>query len=87
MAAESSTASVPTTGPSPSSAAAPVSQTKDKRPSRYIEIVPAVVALLAAVLFFSVTGNWNSWTGGRAIQETDDAYVRADLTPLALPRV
>ncbi|MBO0726279.1 MAG: HlyD family secretion protein [Blastocatellia bacterium] len=37
---------------------------------------------LAAAIFFSITGGWNSWVGSREIQETDDAYLRADLTPL-----
>jgi membrane fusion protein (multidrug efflux system) len=30
-----------------------------------------------------ITGNWNRWIGERASQETDDAYLRADLTPLS----
>jgi membrane fusion protein (multidrug efflux system) len=46
-------------------------------------IVPAVVALLAAALVFTITWNWNSWEGGRIDQVTDDAYVRGDLTPLS----
>ncbi len=84
MSAESSTASTTTAGPSPSPAVAPATESKEKRKSRYIAIVPPIgVALLAAAMFFTITGNWNSWTGGRTIQETDDAYVRADLTPLS----
>src|SRR5262249_61872797 len=30
-----------------------------------------------------ITGNWNRWTADRASQKTDDAYLRADLTPLS----
>ena len=30
-----------------------------------------------------ITGNWNRWVGDRTSQSTDDAYVRADLTPLS----
>ncbi|MFZ1973863.1 MAG: HlyD family secretion protein [Candidatus Acidiferrales bacterium] len=45
--------------------------------------VPALVVLLAAVVVFTITRNWNSWEGGRIEQVTDDAYVRGDLTPLS----
>jgi len=82
MAAESSTASVTATGPSPSQAP-PASQSKEKRKSRYLEIVPLIVVLFAAALLFGIAGNWNSWVSSREIQETDDAYVRSDLTPLS----
>ena len=44
---------------------------------------PALVVLLAAAIFATVTWNWNSWEGGRIEQTTDDAYVRSDLTPLS----
>jgi membrane fusion protein (multidrug efflux system) len=30
-----------------------------------------------------VTSDWNRWTADRPTQETDDAYLRADLTPLS----
>jgi membrane fusion protein (multidrug efflux system) len=30
-----------------------------------------------------ITGNWNTWASERPVQETDDAYLRADLTPLS----
>jgi membrane fusion protein (multidrug efflux system) len=39
--------------------------------------------LLAAVVIFTITRNWNSWEGGRVEQVTDDAYVRGNLTPLS----
>lgn len=44
---------------------------------------PALVVLLAAAIFITITRNWNSWEGGRIEQTTDDAYVRSDLTPLS----
>jgi len=44
---------------------------------------PILVLLLALVVLFTVTHNWNSWEGGRVKQVTDDAYVRGDLTPLS----
>jgi membrane fusion protein (multidrug efflux system) len=39
--------------------------------------------VLAVVLLFTITGNWNAWTGAAAKQTTDDAYLHADLTPLS----
>jgi membrane fusion protein (multidrug efflux system) len=38
---------------------------------------------MAAAIVALITGNWNRWVGERASQETDDAYLRADLTPLS----
>ena len=46
-------------------------------------IVPVVTLVVAAALLFTIKGCWNSWEGGGAEQRTDDAYVRADLTPLS----
>src|SRR5262245_8814417 len=83
MSAESSTASKSITAASPSEAVVPDTRAKDKVGPRWTQIVPVIVLLLAAGLFFFVRGNWNSWSGSRGTQETDDAYVRADLTPLS----
>jgi membrane fusion protein, multidrug efflux system len=44
---------------------------------------PLLVVLLAALVVFTITRNWNAWEGGRIEQVTDDAYVRGDLTPLS----
>jgi membrane fusion protein, multidrug efflux system len=46
-------------------------------------IVPAIILLLAAAIIVVITGNWNTWVSERVSQNTDDAYVRADLTPLS----
>ncbi len=46
-------------------------------------IVPVVVLVVAGALLFTIKGCWTSWEGGHAEQRTDDAYVRADLTPLS----
>src|SRR5271166_3208554 len=46
-------------------------------------LVPTVILLMAAGIIFLIAGNWNTWASERAAQETDDAYVRADLTPLS----
>src|ERR1700721_846164 len=46
-------------------------------------IVPVVVLVVAGALLFTIRGCWTTWEGGGAEQRTDDAYVRADLTPLS----
>ena len=46
-------------------------------------VTPILVVLLALAVLITVTNKWNSWEGGKAEQETDDAYVRGDLTPLS----
>jgi membrane fusion protein (multidrug efflux system) len=46
-------------------------------------LVPATILLLAAGIVLLITGNWNTWAGERVSQKTDDAYVRADVTPLS----
>jgi len=58
--------------------------TKRSLPRRLARwIVPAIILLLAAGILILITGNWNTWTGERVWQRTDDAYIRADLTPLS----
>src|SRR5271169_430781 len=46
-------------------------------------VVPATILLMAAGILFLIGSNWNTWASERALQKTDDAYVRADLTPLS----
>jgi len=46
-------------------------------------VVPAVILLMAAGILILIAGNWNTWASERPSQETDDASVRADLTPLS----
>lgn len=51
-------------------------------PNRAI-IISSRVLSVAALLFFAINTGWTSGYGGRADRETDDAYVRADMTPLS----
>lgn len=44
---------------------------------------PVLVLLLAAAILFLIVTNWNAWAGSRGSQKTDDAYLRADITPLS----
>ena len=50
-------------------------------------LTPLVILLMAAVIIIQITvlitGNWNRWVSNRVSQQTDDAYLRADLTPLS----
>lgn len=46
-------------------------------------VVPVAILLMAVGIVFLIAGNWNTWASERASQETDDAYTRADLTPLS----
>ena len=46
-------------------------------------MVPTLILAMAVAVVFLIAGNWNAWAGEKAEQETDDAYTRADLTPLS----
>ena len=46
-------------------------------------IIPLIVLLAAAGLLFGIAGHWTGWQGNRPDQETDDAYLKADVTPLS----
>src|SRR6516164_5761008 len=46
-------------------------------------LAPATILLMSAGILVLITGNWNRWGGNRTWESTDDAYVRADLTPLS----
>src|SRR5271170_3131229 len=46
-------------------------------------IAPALILLMALAIVFLIAGNWNAWASEKVEQETDDAYTRADLTPLS----
>jgi len=46
-------------------------------------LVPTMILLMATGIVFLIAGHWNTWASERTSQETDDAYLRADLTPLS----
>jgi membrane fusion protein (multidrug efflux system) len=46
-------------------------------------LVPAIILLFACGIVVLITTDWNAWSAGRPVQETDDAYLHADLTPLS----
>ncbi len=45
--------------------------------------IPLLAVIVALAFVALATSRWNAWTGNARIQETDDAYVRADLTRLS----
>jgi membrane fusion protein, multidrug efflux system len=51
--------------------------------SKRAVIIPVVILAIAAFLLFTINGCWTSWEGAKAEQRTNDAYVRADMTPLS----
>src|SRR5882724_8921572 len=60
----------------------PPEQSKPRRTLARLAI-PIFVLLLAAAILFLINANWNSWVGRSGSQKTDDAYLRADITPLS----
>jgi membrane fusion protein, multidrug efflux system len=46
-------------------------------------IIPLIVLLAAAGLLFGIAGHLTGWQGNRPDQVTDDAFLRADMTPLS----
>ena len=46
-------------------------------------VVSATIMVMAVALIFLISGSWKTWASDRVNQSTDDAYVRADLTPLS----
>jgi membrane fusion protein (multidrug efflux system) len=46
-------------------------------------VIPLIILAVAALLFVVIDGKWTAWSGSRAEQKTDDAYVRSDMTPLS----
>jgi membrane fusion protein, multidrug efflux system len=70
-----------------STANSPVSVTSvdpsAKRRITFKKFVPLLVLLLAAGILFGISGGWTRFVGGGSTQRTDDAYLRADITPLS----
>jgi membrane fusion protein, multidrug efflux system len=55
----------------------------EKRRISFKKFIPIVVLLLAAGILLGITGGWNRIVGGGRTQGTDDAFLRADITPLS----
>src|SRR5258705_4403888 len=59
------------------------SSADDPRAKRLKKYIPVLVLLLAGGILFGIKGGWNRFVGGGSTQSTDDAYLRADITPLS----
>src|SRR5215471_4284243 len=46
-------------------------------------LIRAAVVVAAVVLVILFATSWDRWTGAATRQETDDAYLRSDITPLS----
>src|SRR5262245_27738139 len=46
-------------------------------------LIPITILLMAAGIIFLLTTRWSSWISDQSRQSTDDAYLRADVTPLS----
>jgi membrane fusion protein, multidrug efflux system len=60
-----------------------IKETSGKRGINFKKFIPLLVLLLAAGILFGIAGGWNRFVGGGSTQRTDDAYLRADITPLS----
>ncbi|MBV9924284.1 MAG: HlyD family secretion protein [Acidobacteria bacterium] len=75
-------------GPAKAAAESPASaKTESSSPAKrrlsFGAVVPVLVLLLAVGILFGIAGGWNGWVGGGGTQKTDDAVLRADITPLS----
>jgi membrane fusion protein, multidrug efflux system len=85
MAAETPAGSIPVTAPVPQTPAGPVAVIAPvpHSPPRWRQgLVTVAILLVAAALGLAITGKWNVIVGERSAQSTDDAVLRADVTPL-----
>ena len=60
-----------------------VKETSAKPRINFKKFIPLLVLLLAAGILFGIAGGWNRFVGGGSTQRTDDAFLRADITPLS----
>jgi membrane fusion protein, multidrug efflux system len=72
----------PETKPLPPESDKPAATSRDSAGwKKYV--TPLLVVVLALAVLITITRNWNAWEGGKVEQETDDAYIRGDITPLS----
>jgi membrane fusion protein (multidrug efflux system) len=72
--------SAPTAAQGTMPGTAPISRGK-QRVSKWL--IPGITLLLALLVLLLISTQWNWWVGWGTEQNTDDAYVRADVTPLS----
>ena len=60
---------------------ATVTKPRTQLASRWL--IPGITLLLALLVLLLISTQWNWWVGWGTEQNTDDAHVRADVTPLS----
>ncbi|MGA2550777.1 MAG: HlyD family secretion protein [Burkholderiaceae bacterium] len=61
-----------------------MSEAAGERPRSWSAAVwRTLLIVLAIVILYVVIARWSSWEGARGWQTTDDAYLQADITPIA----
>jgi len=70
------------TKPGPDPTRVTTVQNPEKRSLTLKKLIPVFVLALAALILFGIIGGWNLWVGS-GTQRTDDAILRADITPLS----
>ncbi|MBS2007536.1 MAG: HlyD family secretion protein [Cyanobacteria bacterium SZAS TMP-1] len=48
-----------------------------------LDLVPLVVLVIVVGIVILFANDWKFWDGQNAVEETNDAYIRADITPLS----
>jgi membrane fusion protein (multidrug efflux system) len=78
------TGTIPSSPPAPAAANAPTSRLSPALRGSWRRLALPLFAVLAAFGFIALaTLRWDAWVGSAAIQTTNDAYVRAELTRLS----
>jgi len=54
-----------------------------KLPQLPMDLVPLIILFVVVALVILFANDWKLWDGQRNVEETNDAYVRADVTPLS----
>ena len=70
------------TNTSPENATAPAKGKALLSKGWFKKLIPVAVLALAAIILFGISGGWTRWVGSGS-QKTDDAILRADITPLS----
>src|ERR1051326_7027713 len=70
------------TKPSPATTTPPPQEKVSLSKRWFKKLIPVVVLALAAIILFGISGGWTRWVGSGS-QKTDDAILRADITPLS----
>jgi membrane fusion protein, multidrug efflux system len=85
IAATPASSAMPITAPAtPQASSTPATSSASALRDAFARLAIPLFAVIVALGFVALaTLRWDAWTGSAAIQTTDDAYIRADLTKLS----